>query len=320
MDYAIDAELVPWLSMLPEIDLADVHQTRERAEIMVGQAPKYEPGVPVTIRDLEIPGPQGAPAIPVRIYTPDTGDDILPGLVFYHGGGFVSGSVPWFDADCSRIAADVSTVVVSVEYRLAPEHRFPAGVEDCYAALTWTASHAEELGIDTERLGIGGESAGGGLTAAVALMARDRGGPTACFQWLSVPELDDRLDSPSMTAFVDSPQFNRYNAELSWIHYLGEGVPGTPGVSPYAAPARAEDLTGLPRAFVAVCEFDPLRDEGLAYATRLIQSGVSTELIHYPGTFHGSHMVKAEISHRMMADQVNALRRGLHARSRQEMP
>jgi acetyl esterase len=218
-----------------------------------------------------------------------------------------------FDNDCLRIAAQIEAVVVSVEYRLAPEHRFPSGVEDCYTALTWVAEHADELGIDRERLGVGGESAGGGLAAAVALMARDRGGPALCFQWLGIPEIDDRLNTPSAVAFVDTPQWDRRAAEISWNHYLGPGVPGTDGVSPYAAPARATDLSGLPPAFVTACEFDPLRDEGLTYALRLIQAGVPTEVVHYPGTFHGAHLIKSVVSDRMLADQTAALRRGLKA-------
>jgi acetyl esterase/lipase len=200
-------------------------------------------------------------------------------------------------------------VVVSVDYRLAPENPYPAGLEDCYAALQWTAAKASELGVDPARIAIGGSSAGGGLTAALALLARDRGGPAVKFQFLDIPELDDRLDTPSMTRFVDTPIWNQPNAVRSWRYYLG----GQPA-DQYAAPARAEDLTGLPPAYVAVCEFDPLRDEGLTYAHRLIQAGVPTELHHFPGTFHGSSMVQtAAVSKRMAAEGIDAIRRGLSA-------
>ncbi len=135
--YAIEAELVPWLGMVPQINLAHVEEARRRSAELVGQAPRYEPTVPVDIRDLRVPGPEGAPDVSIRLYTSRNGDgDPRPGLLYIHGGAFVTGNVPMFDNDCLRIAADVGAVVVSVEYRLAPEHRFPVGVEDCYAALT----------------------------------------------------------------------------------------------------------------------------------------------------------------------------------------
>ena len=144
--------------------------------------------------------------------------------------------------------------------------------------------------------------------AAVALLARDRNGPKLCFQLLGIPELDDRLDTPSMLAFTDTPLWNRPNAEFSWRAYLGDGAE----VSPYAAPARAEDLSGLPPAYVSTMEFDPLRDEGIRYAARLLEQGVSVELHHYPGTFHGSHMLRhAQVSKRTNAEMLDALRRGL---------
>jgi acetyl esterase len=160
---------------------------------------------------------------------------------------------------------------------------------------------------------VGGESAGGGLAAAGALLARDRGGPALCLQYLAVPELDDRLETPSMRAFIDTPVWNRPIAEISWNHHLGgENRRGGQDVSPYAAPAHAGGLAGLPPALVTVAEFDPLRDEGLAYAQRLVHSGVPTELHLYPGTFHGSGMIgDAAISKRMLADVHDGLRRGM---------
>ncbi|WP_210592984.1 alpha/beta hydrolase [Streptomyces sp. GESEQ-35] len=314
MTYAFDPELVPWIEMLPQTPLTDIELVRQSESDLIADVPVYEPPIPLDVRDLEVPGPQSDPQVPVRVYKPADADGTLPGLLYLHGGGFVLGSVAMFDSHAARIAAEVGAVVVSVEYRLAPEHPFPAGFEDCYAALLWTAAHAAELGIDPERLGVGGESAGGGLAAAIALVARDRGGPALCFQLLGIPELDDRLDTVSMRAFTDTPLWNRPDAELSWDYYLGVGVRGTEGVSPYAAPARAEDLSGLPRAYVTTCEFDPLRDEGLTYAQRLLQAGVPTELHHYPGTFHGSALIEdAAVTQRMIADQLGALRRGLRA-------
>ncbi|TDD59845.1 alpha/beta hydrolase [Actinomadura darangshiensis] len=313
MSYAYDPELAPWVAMIPRLTITDIEQTRRSESAMFADMPKYKAPVPVESRDVIVPGPQDAPGVPVRIFAPAGREGDLPGLVYIHGGGFVLGSVDLYVEDATAIAAEVGAVVVSVEYRLAPEHPFPAGLEDCYAALTWTAANAADLGIDPARLAVGGESAGGGLSAGVALLARDRGGPSLCFQLLGIPELDDRLDTPSMRAYHDTPIWNRPNAELSWDYYLGEGVRGTAGVSPYAAPARAGDLSGLPPAYVTTCEFDPLRDEGLTYAQRLIQAGVPAEVHHYPGTFHGSSMIAdAAVSKRMNTDRLAALRRTLH--------
>ncbi|WP_406426443.1 alpha/beta hydrolase [Streptomyces sp. NBC_00147] len=314
MTYAIDPELAGWAAAIPEFSFTDYAELRAAEQAALSQTPPRRSVVPLDVHDLTVPGPSGAPDVPVRVYAPSGRDSLLPGLLYIHGGGFVMGSVGGFDAEATRISAEVGAVVVSVEYRLAPENPFPAGLEDCYAALTWVAAHADELGIDTERLGVGGESAGGGLSAAVALLARDRGGPHLCFQYLGIPELDDRLDTPSMRAFEDTPVISRPCGELSWAYYLGEGKRGGPAVSPYAAPARAEDLSGLPPAYVTACEFDPLRDEGIAYAQRLQQAGVSTELHLYPGTFHGStpYVPEAAVSRRMVADQLHALRKGLH--------
>jgi acetyl esterase/lipase len=309
--YAFDPELAPWISMLPDLDFTDIAVLRSADEAMLEHLPTYDPPVPVTVRDVVVPG---EPDVPVRVYAPADQGGPLPGLLYIHGGGFILGNVAMFDGDATRIAAEVGAVVVSVEYRLAPENPFPAGLDDCYAALLWTAKSATELGIDQARLAVGGDSAGGGLAAAVALLARDRGGPELCFQYLGIPELDDRLDTPSMTAYHDTPLWHRPAAEFSWDSYLGgQGVRGTAGVSPYAAPARAEDLSGLPPTFVNTCQFDPLRDEGIAYAQRLAQANVPTELVLYPGTFHGSGMIaQSAITRRIIADQLAALRRALH--------
>ncbi|MFI9381478.1 alpha/beta hydrolase [Kutzneria sp. NPDC052558] len=310
MTYAIDPELLPWLSMLPEgVDFTDVQALRERMTSMRDQMPVYEPENPVTVEEKLIPGPAGAPEVRVRVYTPTSVPAPRPAFVSIHGGGFAIGNLDQDAGGSLEIADKIGAVVVSVDYRLAPETPYPGPLEDCYAALEWTAAKASELGVDPERIGIGGDSAGGGLTAGLALLARDRGGPAVKFQYLGIPELDDRLETPSMVQFVDTPLWHRPNAILSWKYYLG----GQPA-DQYAASARAEDLTGLPPAYVSVCEFDPLRDEGLLYAHRLIQAGVPTELHHFPGTFHGSTMIRAAgISQRMAAERIEAIRRGLTA-------
>ena len=209
---------------------------------------------------------------------------IVPAILYIHGGGFYVGQ----HRDRARrlrarIAQELGVVVVSVEYRLAPEHPFPAGLEDCYAALPCgCTTQADALGVDP-RPGRGERrSAGGGLAAGLALLARDRGGPAICFQYLGIPELDDRLDTPSMQQFHDTPMWSRPQAEQSWEWYLGDAY-GSDDVSPYAAPARATDVAGLPPAYISTMEFDPLRDEGIHYALKLLAAGVSVELHSLPG-------------------------------------
>jgi acetyl esterase len=313
MPYAFDPELLAGISQLPQADPTDYLAARDMQSQFLRAMPLYESRVPVEARDVTIPGPPESPDVAVRIYAPPQALQPLPAVVYIHGGGFTVGNVAMFDTVTRQMAAEVGAVVVSVDHRLAPENPYPAAVEDCYAALSWTARSAHELGIDATRIAVCGGSAGGGLAAAVALLARDRGGPALCFQFLGIPELDDRLDTPSMRAYLDTPLFNRPAAEFSWDCYLGGlGIRGTSAVSPYAAPARAEDLSGLPAAFVTAAQFDPLRDEGIDYAQRLAQANVPTELILYPGTFHGSTVIaQAAISRREGADALDALRRAL---------
>jgi acetyl esterase/lipase len=308
--YAIDPELLPWLAMIPEIDLSDMDALRANRSEAAGLIPPVVVPDGIEIREVTIPSHDGY-GIRAKLYLPGGPvDGLRPGFVSIHGGGFVMGDIDTFEQGPVDIAAGAGAIVVSPDYRLAPEHPFPAGLEDCYATLEWLAANAEELGIDPARIAVGGASAGGGLSAAVALLARDRQGPPICFQVLEIPELDDRLDTPSMVEFVDTPLWNRPAAEYSWKYYLS-GTPEILGLQ-YAAPSRAEDLSGLPPAFVSVCEFDPLRDEGIAYAQRLLQTGISTELHHYRGTFHGSGMVAtAEVSKRMASDVMDAIRRAL---------
>jgi acetyl esterase/lipase len=307
-----DRELAPLIPDLPTLsNLASLESIREIRAARLAMFPPPPDRADVTKRDALVPGPAGAPQVPLRIYTPKAHVSEPRGCVFeIHGGGFLMGSIEMMDAWCQVAAATLAVVVVSVEYRLAPEHPFPAGIEDCYAALCWTAQHAAEIGVDAARIAIAGQSAGGGLAAGTALLARDRGFPALRFQLLEIPELDDRLDTPSMLAFTDTPLWNRPNAVWSWKHYLGANHAGE--VSSYAAPARAEDLTGLPPAYVSTMEFDPLRDEGILYALRLLQAGVPVELHNFPGTFHGSGMIaSADVSQRGAREAMDALRRAL---------
>jgi acetyl esterase/lipase len=303
-------QVIPLLWTVQDLSSIEAIQTIRSDRVAFSEVPPDRDDVEK--EDRLIPGRPGDPEVAIRIYRPKAKTDTTrPGLLEIHGGGFLFGDVEMMDPWCQAVAGVVDAIVVSVEYRLAPEHPFPAGVEDCYAALSWMAANADDLGIDRTRIAVGGQSAGGGLAAATALLARDRGGPALCFQLLEIPELDDRLETPSMQAFVDTPLWNRPNAVWSWRHYLGPDHTGD--VSPYAAPARAESLAGLPPAYVSTMEFDPLRDEGLTYAMRMMQAGVSVELHNYAGTFHGSALVPhADSSRRNQAEIVAVLTKRLH--------
>jgi acetyl esterase/lipase len=228
-------------------------------------------------------------------------------IVDYHGGAFTYGTAQMDHPANVRIASQLGVVVVSVDYRLAPESPFPAGAEDCYAGLLWVHANAAELGIDSDRVAVMGGSAGGALAAAVALMARDRNGPPICFQSLQIPVTDERLESWSSRTFTETPLFSRPGAEVMWERYLGTGYQDRE-TSPYAAPARATDLSGLPPAYVQTADLDPLRDEGIGYAQRLLQAGVSVELHTFPGTFHGSGLaLHASVSQRAAQEMVDVL-------------
>jgi acetyl esterase/lipase len=308
----IDPELTGILDLLPPIDLRDPPAARAAfSDLVAGMRSEIAGIETLDIEDRLVPGWEGNPDVGVRVYRPKESAGPVPGVLLIHGGGFIIGSVEAEHAGAAMTALQTGAVVVSVEYRLAPEHPFPAGLHDCYSALVFLAGTAGDLGVDPERLALYGASAGGGLAAATALLARDLGGPSLCFQMLHIPELDDRLETPSMRTFVDSPLWNRPLAELSWKAYLGAGADRA-DVSPYAAPARATDLSGLPPAYISTAENDPLRDEGILYGLRLLQAGVSVELHQFPGTFHGSTLVtSAAISRRAQHESGVALRRAL---------
>lgn len=309
MSYAFDPELAPLVPLLPTDAFDDVAAARAGFDALIAPLNEQVDTTGIAITDVEVPGPDGP--VPARVYAPETPAPAggRPALLDLHGGGFAIGTIAMEHAFATAVARDLGAVVVTPEYRLAPEHPFPAGLEDCYATLVWLHGQAATLGVDPARVAVGGQSAGGGLSAAVALLARDRGGPALCFQFLGIPELDHRLETASMRAFVDTPLWNRPNAVLSWQYYLGGD---TTAVSPYASPALAEDLAGLPPAYVTTMEFDPLRDEGIEYALRLLGAGVSVELHSFPGTFHGSALIPtAAVSRRGEAELMTALRRGL---------
>lgn len=316
MPYAFDPELEPVLGMMPQGNLDDVVGARAVIDGILAAMNSDVDAGGVDVEDRRVPGHEGGPDVGVRVYRPAgvPPTERRPALLDIHGGGFVMGTIAMEHAFCVAVVRRLGVVVVTVEYRLAPEHPFPAGIHDCYAALTWMHDAADELGVDRARIGIGGQSAGGGLAAGTALYARDRGGPAICFQFLGIPELDHRLETPSMLAFTDTPMWSRPQAVRSWEYYLGPDHDGP--VSPYASPAVADDLVGLPPAYVTTMEFDPLRDEGIVYALRMLQAGVQVELHSFPGTFHGSSMVPtAAVSRRASEELLVALERGLRARS-----
>jgi acetyl esterase len=264
-----------------------------------------EPENVAKVEDRTIPGPLGE--IPVRIYTP-SGNGPHPALVYYHGGGWVIGNLETVDAVCRLLTNRAQCVVVSVDYRLAPEHKFPAAAEDAYAAAKWVAENASSIQVDANRIAIGGDSAGGNLTAVVALMAKDRGGPSLIYQMLIYPVTNYSFDTKSYLENGEKYFLTKDMMVWFWNHYLREELDGK---NPYASPLLAEDLSGLPPALVITAEYDPLRDEGEAYAKRLIDAGVAVELKRYHGMIHGFFWMPAAMDQGKKAIEhaASALRR-----------
>ncbi|MEN8159131.1 MAG: alpha/beta hydrolase, partial [Myxococcota bacterium] len=234
----------------------------------------------------------------------------LPALVYFHGGGWVIGSIDTHDGSCRDLANRIGCVVVSVDYRLAPENPYPAAAEDCYAATKWVSENAAAVGVDPGRIAIGGDSAGGNLTAAVALMARDRGAPALRHQLLVYPVTDADFSRPSYRENAEGYLLTTKAMEWFWGHYVPDPARRQDA---YAAPLRAPDLSGLPPAFVLTAEYDPLRDEGEALAARLEQAGVPTRLTRYEGAIHGFFAMGllAEVARRAVDDAVAELRQAL---------
>ena len=257
-----------------------------------------------------VPGPAGGPEVPLLICRPAGAPAAVAGLYHIHGGGMVFGDNRTGLPRLLDLAGQFQAAVVSVEYRLAPESPHPGPVEDCYAGLAWTASHADELGIDPARIVVAGGSAGGGLAAAVALLARDRGGPPLAGQLLLCPMLDDRNDTPSSWQMAGLGIWDHAANEVGWTALLGSARGGG-DVSPFAAPARATDLSGLPPAFIDVGSAETFRDEDVAYATRIWQAGGVAELHVWPGGYHGFTIMapEAALSRAAEAAQASWLRR-----------
>jgi acetyl esterase/lipase len=275
------AERIP-----PSLTPADIPTQRERmAEFRLSDEDLRRDGA-VEFEERNVPGPPGAPAISLLICRPAQVATSAPAVYHTHGGGMIMGDNRTGMAGLLDWVEQLRVVVVSVEYRLAPEHPFPAAVDDCYAGLLWTAANAAELGIDPQRLLIAGASAGGGLAAAVSLMARDRGRPALVGQVLMCPMLDDRNETPSSFELEGVGVWDRTSNQTGWASLLGDERGGE-DVSPYAAPAREKDLSGLPPAFIDVGSVETFRDEDVDYAVRIWRAGGQAELHVWPGAFHG---------------------------------
>ncbi|MBF6557126.1 MAG: alpha/beta hydrolase [Acidimicrobiales bacterium] len=264
------------------------------------------PEDPVPTEDRSVPGP--SVDIPVRIYRPEA-DRPLPVVVYFHGGGWVIGDIASHDTTCQRLASGVPAIVVSVDYRLAPEHRFPAAVEDCDAATSWVSAHASEFGGDPARLAVAGDSAGGNLAAVVALHARDAGGPPIAFQLLIYPGTDMTRSLPSHAE--NGTGYLLDSDTIGW--FMDNYLAGADPRHPDASPLFAEDLSGLPPALVVTAEFDPLRDEGEAYAERLRRAGVMVTTSRYDGMIHGFYGLDSvfDAAKRATGETVEALRDAL---------
>lgn len=311
--HLVDPELLPMLDQFPAMALRDDNLAASRAAMAALGAGEIPPGVAITSHHA--PGADGAPAVGVLVHTPSAAAKVRPGLVFIHGGGFVLGSAEAFAPACAALALEHDCVVVAVDYRLAPETPFPGPLDDCYAGLCWVFENAAALGIDPGRIAVTGPSAGGGLAAALALAARDRGGPRLCAQILTYPMLDHRtgtaaapFDNPVAGQLAWTPEHNRFG----WQAMLGGSDAAS--CSHLCSPSLAVSLAGLPPTFLAVGALDLFVDENIEYARRLMAQGVPTELHVYPGAFHGfDYIAEAGVTARYRRDIASAIARAFTA-------
>lgn len=297
-------------SLPPQPPLTRETLPREGVDRMFGSNDDVIAGRPIDWEEHVIPGPGGT--IELTVFRPaDRSAEALPALYNIHGGGMIVGHRSWESARVVDLVEELGVVGVTVEYRLAPEHPFPAGVDDCYAGFVWLTEHAAELGVDPARIVVMGGSAGGGLTAAVALMARDRRGPCMAGQLLLCPMLDNTNRSISSLQYDGIGTWQRDANLLAWSCVLGDDLAYSEDAAPYAAPARAADLAGLPPAFVEVGAAEMFRDEDVEYASRLWASGGQAELHVWSGGCHGfdMYMPDAQITHAALAARSSWLRR-----------
>jgi acetyl esterase/lipase len=314
LDSELKSPIKTMLKQMPPNDFNNLPAARAASRKMMAAMKMQAPVIPgVIAEDRLIPGPKESPDIAVRIYRPENSAGLLPALLWIHGGGYMLGDIDQDDMMARQFTLAGECVVVSVEYRLAPEHPYPAPLEDCYAALKWLAAQADDLAVDRSRIAIGGGSAGGGLAAALAILARDRVEVKIMFQLLIYPMIDDHNIVPPSNTLPDALFWTRESNRAGWRSYLG-CEPGGEGISCYAVACRATDLAGLPRAYIAVGDLDLFAQEDIDYARRLVAAGVTTELHVYLGGCHAFDMLVpgADISKRFNADIYRALKRALH--------
>lgn len=316
MDFAkhLDPAIAPALAGLEGFDIGSM--TLDQIVSARGEMPMTEPEASaVAVRDIVVESADGHAPVPLRVSAPQEVRSNRPCLFWIHGGGYMLGSAFMPEPRIEEWVEQLDCVVVAVEYRLAPEHPYPAPLEDCHRAFQWLVANAAELGIDPRRVAVVGESAGGGLAAAMTMLIRDRGEALPCLQVLMYPMIDDRGETTSST-FVDAPVWSAAANRLGWSAYLGPGrIPGGTNVPDYAAPARAEVLRDLPRTLLCVGQLDIMRDEGIDFAQRLLRAEVPTELHVYPGAPHGFLALAgdADVSRRAASEIDGALRRAFDA-------
>lgn len=314
--HLVDPEIVSVLDVFPGFHFTaeSLPQIRASSSEMFAQMVAALPEFPNVVEsERHIPGPQGAPDVRILIYRPKNVSTPVPALLWIHGGGYIIGNADQSGPQLKAFVSTLGCVAISVDYRLAPETPHPGPVEDCYAALKWLYTNASELGVDTTRIAIGGESAGGGLAAGLGLLARDRGEVPLILEVLIFPMLDDRtVTAPEPHPYTGEYIWTAESNHFGWAALLGK-EPGSTDVSPYAAAARAEKLEGLPPTFIAVGTLDLFLEENMEYARRLIRAGVPTELHVYPGAFHGFTLAaQAKVAQAFARDELSALSRALN--------
>jgi acetyl esterase/lipase len=308
--HLVDPQLRGFVELMPPISFEGVDMAEMRARLAANAPARAPTPDDVQVTEAKAPGRDGAPDVRLVVTAPKAAGSARPGILHIHGGGYVLGAADMTSETDATYAQEFGAVVVSVDYRLAPETPYPGPVEDCYAGLAWLHAEAERLGVDRGRIIVTGESAGGGLAAALVLLARERGEIPIAFQHLIFPMLDDRTcthpePSPYLGQFVWTPAANTFG----WTALLGH-APGLPDASPFAAPARASDLAGLPPTFMSVGALDLFLEEDLDYARRLIRAGVPTEVHVYPGAPHGFMMLRdTDVSRTFARDSLAALGR-----------
>lgn len=313
-----DPELVAGLEGLKAImgtmDLDDIPAMRAFLDQFLAGAAAQAPEIPgVNVSDHYAPGPDGGPDVMVRVYQPAERPATLPAMLWIHGGGYVLGSVAGDDIKAKVMALTLNCVIASVEYRLAPEHPFPAPLEDCYAGLKWLSGNAADFGVDPSKIAIGGASAGGGLAAGLGLLARDRAEVDVAYQLLIYPMIDDSNIEQASDELPDTEVWTRKSNLIGWRSYLGQ-EPGGDDISYHAAPIRATDLSGLPPTYIGVGTVDLFRDENFEYAQRLMKAGVPTEFHVYADAFHGfdGFAPDCDAAQRFVGEQMRLISRALH--------